>query len=46
MKDRKGVDPEGGGGGKDLGGVERGEMIIRIYEKRIFSIGKKNKKKI
>jgi hypothetical protein len=25
MRDRKGVDPDGRGGGKELGGVERGE---------------------
>ena len=26
-----GVDPEGRGGGEELGGVERGETTIRIY---------------
>lgn len=29
--DRIGVDPEGREGGKELGGVEEGEILIRIY---------------
>jgi hypothetical protein len=31
MRDRKGVDPEGRGGGEELGGVEGGKTIIWIY---------------
>lgn len=30
IKDRKGVNPEGRGYGKELGGIARGETIIRI----------------
>lgn len=31
MRDRKGVDSEGREGWEELGGVERGKTIIRIY---------------
>lgn len=31
MKDRKGGDLEGKGGGEELGEVRRGETLIRIY---------------
>jgi hypothetical protein len=27
----KGVDPDGRGGGREMGRVERGEAVIRIY---------------
>lgn len=29
-RDRKGVDPEGKGGGEDLGRAEEGETIIKL----------------
>lgn len=35
MRSRKGVDSDGLGGGKELGGVEEGETITRIYYTRI-----------
>ena len=40
MKDRKGVDPDGRGGGEKLEGEEGGETTLRIYyvRKKIFSI--------
>lgn len=46
--DRKGVDPDGRGGGEELGGGERGKTVIRIYyvrqkKKSIFSKRKKIK---
>jgi hypothetical protein len=31
MRDKKGVDLDGRRGGEELGGVEGGETIIRIY---------------
>lgn len=31
MRDRKGMDPEGGRGGEELGGLEGGDTVIRIY---------------
>lgn len=31
MRGRKGVDPKERGGGEELGGVEGGETIIKIY---------------
>jgi hypothetical protein len=39
MGDRNGVDPDRRGGREELGGVERGETIIRIYyvRKKFFS---------
>ena len=43
MKDRKGVDLDGRGGGEELGGVEGGEIIIKIYYIRTKSIFSKNK---
>lgn len=44
IRGREGVDPDGRGGGKELGGAEGGETIIRIYyvRKKIFSIKGKN----
>jgi hypothetical protein len=31
MRERKVVDPGGRGGGEELGGVEGGETVIRMY---------------
>lgn len=31
MRDRKRIDPDGRGVGKELGGVEGGRTIIRVY---------------
>lgn len=31
MRDRKRINPDGRGGGKELGGVEGGKTIIRVY---------------
>lgn len=45
MRARKGVDPEGRGGGEELGGEEGGKTIIRIYCMRKDSIFNKRKKK-
>lgn len=41
---RKGVNPKGKDSGKELGGVEGEEIIIRIYymRKNLFSIKSKN----
>lgn len=36
MRERKGVDPDGRGGGEELGGTGRGETATRIYEKIIY----------
>lgn len=44
-KYRKGADPEGRGGGRDLGEEEGGEMTIRIYCMRKESIFSKRGKK-
>jgi hypothetical protein len=44
MRDRKGVDLEGRGGGEELGGVEGGKTIIGIYCTREESILNKRKK--
>lgn len=41
MRDKKAVDPEGSGGGKELGGAEGGETIVRIYSIRKESISNK-----
>lgn len=38
MKAKKGVEPEGRGSGKELGGVEEGETAIRTYCMRKKSI--------
>lgn len=38
MRDGKGVDPDGRGSGKELGGVEGGESVIRVYYMRKESI--------
>lgn len=44
-KYRKGADPEGRGGGKDLGEEEGGEMTIRIYcMRKEFIFSKRGKK--
>ena len=43
MRDRKGVDLDGRRGGEELGGVEGGETIIRIYYVRKKSIFNKRK---
>ena len=34
MRDRKGVDLEGKGGGEELGGINGGKTVIRIYYMR------------
>jgi hypothetical protein len=34
MRDRKGLGPDGKGGGEEMGGVKGGVMIIRIYNVR------------
>lgn len=34
MRERKGIDANVKGGGKELGGLEGGETIIRIYYAR------------
>lgn len=44
MRDRKGVDSEGRVGGKDLGGREGEESIIRMYFMRQESPLNKRKK--
>lgn len=46
MRDRKGVDSEGRGGGKDLGGREGEESIIRMYFMRQESPLNKREKKV
>jgi hypothetical protein len=43
MRDRKGVNPEGRGGGKKLGGVDAEGTVIRIYYVRQESISVKSK---
>lgn len=43
MRDRKGVDLEGKGGGEDLGGVEGGEITVRMCYLRKESVSKKGK---
>jgi hypothetical protein len=48
MRDRKGLDLEGRGGGKELGGGEEGKANIRTYyerEKYLLTIKGKNKNK-
>lgn len=48
MGDRKGENPYGRWGGEELGGVERGETVFRLYclRKGYFSIkGKENFKR-
>lgn len=45
MRDRKHVDLTGTGGGEELGGIAKGETIIKIYEKNIFLIKEKINKK-
>lgn len=46
MRDRKGVDSEGRVGGKDLGGREGEESIIRMYFMRQESPLNKREKKV
>jgi hypothetical protein len=36
IRNRKGVDPSGMGGGEELRGVERREAVIKIYKKKIY----------
>ena len=43
MRDRKGIDPDGKRGGEELGGVEGGEIVIRIYCVRKKSNKRKQK---
>lgn len=43
MSDRKEVDLEGKGGGEDLGGVEEGEITVRVC--MLFEEGSVFKKK-
>lgn len=48
MMERKGGDPDGSGGGKELRGVEGGETVISIYymrKKNLLSIKEKMKKR-
>lgn len=49
MRDQKGVDPDGRGGGEELGGAEGGETVIKIQKVRgeeLFSIkGNKTEKR-
>lgn len=48
MRDRKRVNPDVRGGGKELGEVERGETLIRIYyvRKKIYFKKKKEEEKM
>jgi hypothetical protein len=45
MRDRKQIDPDWKGIGKELGEVERGEIVIRIYYMRKRSIFNKRRTK-
>lgn len=44
MSDKKGMDPSCKRGGKELGEVERGKIVIRVYYVREESIFKKMEK--
>lgn len=45
MGSKKGVDLEGEGDGEKLGGIERGEILIRIQCMKIFIFNKGKKKR-
>lgn len=44
IKDINGVDPDGRGGREEVGGVEEGKTVIRIYYMRISLFFNKRKK--
>lgn len=45
MRDRKGVDLNGRGGGEEFGGVRGEETIIRMFPERKVFFSRKEKKK-